>query len=219
MTHPCLVTRHSCSLQKGVGLSTSHDDCCHVWLLYRTSVCLSKQNTLPNYTANLYLECSVVAVYSFSFRHFWSQFGAAGNNTVHLILPPNYFLQLFLKTIGSRYIYPLSWAFLIYAVPTGRERKRRVRLNNMVTNCNVPPLCSWSRPGLPARAVNRVIMVTCSLIFPEVSRHTAPLWILSQLSYGLSHLDFLKASPPTLIKSFIPLSKGKVTFPHVHTWS
>lgn len=96
----------------------SHDDCCHICLLYRTFVCLSKQNTLPNYTANLYLECRVVDVYSFSF---WSQFGAAGNNTAHLILPAKLFPPTVSQNNRLKVYLPLELR-ISYLCRADRER-------------------------------------------------------------------------------------------------
>lgn len=73
------------------------------------------------------VECRVVAVYSLSFS-FRSQFGAAGNNAAHLLL----FTKSFPPTVlcqnnQMKYVYPLSYMFLIYTMPTGRERRRGVK--------------------------------------------------------------------------------------------
>lgn len=115
--------------------------------------CLSKQNTLSNYTRrkhnNQYSQCRLLLIYYLS--NIQRQFRAAGNRAANLlIIAENDLLQLFfLKTTIRKYIYPLSCMFLIYAIPTGRGGGG---ISNMMTNCHPPPL-QRGRPGLLARAI------------------------------------------------------------------
>lgn len=106
---------------EGVGPSTPHDYYCNCWPLDWTFFCLSKQNTLLNYRTNLYAGRSLPIYCPSHISRATLELQGTTSNIC--FTPANNFLQpFFLKTISWRYIYPLSYAFLIYAIPTGGEK-------------------------------------------------------------------------------------------------
>lgn len=110
----------------------------------------------------------------------------------------------FSEAISWSYIYPLSYAFHIYATPRGKVewRGREWKLSSMVTHCHLL-LLHWSRPEFPAWEMIRAIM-----------GGTQPHYLCSlQAGHSIvNHVTTLKVSAPHVATGLIMLSKGNIDF-------